>query len=473
MSTAFSQDDIKTRFCPSPTGLMHLGNVRTALFNDLLAKSANGQFLLRIEDTDRERSDERYTKALMEDLVWLGLNWQEGPQHDQGNGPYHQSERQSIYNDYYQRLVTADYAYPCFCSEEELALQRKIQRSAGRPPRYPETCRNLTAEQRDEKISQGIKPTLRFSVPKNETIAFDYLVRGHQQFDSNDIGDFIIRRADGTPPFLFCNAIDDALMGVTHALRGEDHITNTPRQLMVLKALGLQGPIYGHIALIVGNDGSPLSKRHGSRSIEALRKDGYLASAIVNYIARLGHYYGHDDLLSLQRLAEQFCIESLAKSPAKFNVEQLLYWQKHAVAKLDDRGFWLWIGEDLQKRVPKTLSELFVATVKPNVQFPKDVAHWIDLLFSADFELNSEQRALFNGVSPGYFKEAVSFIASHGCCYSALIAHLKSTLNIKGKALFMPLRIALTGESHGPELEKILKILGEDEVKRRLSHANL
>lgn len=271
MSTEFPEGDVKTRFCPSPTGLMHMGNVRTALFNALLAKSANGCFLLRIEDTDRERSDARYTKALMEDLLWLGLGWQEGPDHHQGNGPYHQSERQSIYDDYYQRLETAGVAYPCFCSEEELALQRKIQRSSGRPPRYPGTCRELTDAQREEKFAQGLKPTLRFAVPENEMIAFDDLVRGHQKFDSNDLGDFIIRRADGTPPFLFCNAVDDALMGVTHALRGEDHLTNTPRQLMVLDALGLTGPTYGHIALIVGPDGSPLSKRHGSRSIEELR----------------------------------------------------------------------------------------------------------------------------------------------------------------------------------------------------------
>ena len=473
MSTELPEGKVKTRFCPSPTGLMHLGNVRTALFNALLAKSVNGQFLLRIEDTDRERSDERYTKALMEDLLWLGLAWQEGPEHHQGNGPYHQSKRQMIYDDYYQRLATAGTAYPCFCSEEELKLQRKLQRSAGRPPRYPGTCRDLTDKQCEEKLAQGLRPTLRFAVTANETIEFDDLVRGHQKFDSNDIGDFIIRRADGTPPFLFCNAIDDALMGVTHALRGEDHITNTPRQLMLLDALGLSGPTYGHIALIVGNDGSPLSKRHGSRSIEALRNEGYLADALINYMARLGHYYGHDDLLTLQRLAEQFRIGSLAKSPAKFNQEQLHYWQKQTVAELDVRGFWLWAGSTLQQRVPKNQRDLFVETIKPNVMFPQDVEQWIAVLFSLEFALDETQRALLVDISPRYFTEALDFVDANNCHYVDLIAHLKSALNIKGKALFMPLRIALTGEPHGPELAKIMKLLGNEEVKRRLSNANL
>ena len=430
-------------------------------------------FLLRIEDTDRERSDDRYTKALMEDLLWLGLPWKEGPNHDLGNGPYHQSKREAIYDDYYQRLETADMAYPCFCSEEELALQRKIQRSSGRPPRYPGTCRHLTSEQREEKLSQGLKPTLRFAVPQNEVIEFDDLVRGKQTFDSNDIGDFIIRRANGTPPFLFCNAMDDALMGVTHALRGEDHIMNTPRQIMVLSALGLEGPMYGHIALIVGPDGSPLSKRHGSRSIEELRNEGYLSNAIVNYISRLGYYYGHDNLSSLDQLAEQFKIEALVKSPAKFNLEQLHYWQKHAVADLDARGFWLWTGGALENQVPEVQRDLFVETVRSNVIFPSDVVHWVQVLCSSNFVLSQEKRVLLGDVPPNYFSEALNFLKANGCDYASLVSHLKSTLNIKGKVLFMPLRIALTGESHGPELVKIMELLGVDEVMRRLENANI
>ena len=257
-------------------------------------------------------------------------------------------------------------------------------------------------------------------------------------------------------------------MGVTHALRGEDHITNTPRQLMVLDAVGLTGPTYGHIALIVGNDGSPLSKRHGSRSVEELRKEGYLAIAIVNYIARLGHYYGHDDLLSLDELAEQFRIESLAKSPAKFNIEQLHYWQKAAVSALDGTGFWIWVGNELQKSVPADSQDLFIETVKPNVCFPNEVARWIDVLFGNDFTLDESQMTVVRDAHPDYFSKASGYVKEHGANYAMLVQFLKEQLNIKGKALFMPLRVALTSESQGPELEKIMMLMDEKEVHRRL-----
>lgn len=210
---------------------MHLGNVRTALFNDLLAKNLKGVFLLRIEDTDRERSEQRYSETLMHDLKWLGLIWDEGPEKEAGAGPYYQSQRQKFYDEYYQQLEGSERAYPCFCSEEELALMRKVQRSAGKPPRYAGTCRALTSTQIKEKLDQKIKPTLRFRVPDHEVVEFEDMVHGLQRFQTDDIGDFIIRRMDGTPPFLYCNAIDDALMRVTHVLRGEDHLANTPVKL--------------------------------------------------------------------------------------------------------------------------------------------------------------------------------------------------------------------------------------------------
>jgi len=462
------EGEVKTRFCPSPTGLMHLGNVRTALFNALLAKNTEGTFLLRIEDTDRERSDARYDAILQQDLLWLGLEWQEGPGHNNDHGPYHQSKRQAIYDDYYQRLETIGAVYPCFCSEEELALSRKVQRAAGKPPRYAGTCRHLTEAQCQEKRDAGIMPTLRFRVPADKQIEFDDLVREHQSFDSNTIGDFIVRRANGTPPFLFCNALDDALMGVTHALRGEDHIANTPRQLMLSSVLSLTAPTYGHIALILGDDNSPLSKRNGSRSIEELRKSGYLPNAIINYIARLGHYYGHDDLLSLAELAKQFRIASLSKSPAKFNADQLNYWQKEAVMHLDVLGFWMWMGEAAQESVPEKYRDAFVETVKPNVCFPSEAMRWVDILFSEGLDLSEEHNEILKNAAPNYFSCAADYIKKQGVNYKGLIQHLKEDLKIKGKALFMPLRVALTGETAGPELEKIMSLISQEEIQRRL-----
>ena len=291
MSDNTSFSSVKTRFCPSPTGYLHLGNVRTALFSALLAKHSKGCFLLRIEDTDKTRSDDVFTHALIEDLRWLGLHWQEGVDAGGDLGPYHQSQRQSIYDDYYERLIAMKMAYMCFCTEEQLTLQRTLQQKAGKPPRYSGVCRHLSDAEIKEKIAAGVKPTLRFCIPENEMITFTDMVRGEQRFNSNDLGDFVIKRADGTAPFMYGNAIDDALMGVTHVLRGEDHLTNTPRQIAILKALNLPVPQYGHIALIVGPDGAPLSKRHGSRSLRALHEEGFLPMAIVNYLARLGHYY--------------------------------------------------------------------------------------------------------------------------------------------------------------------------------------
>ena len=252
---------IKTRFCPSPTGLMHIGNLRTALFSALLAQSSEqGSFLVRIEDTDQARSKLEFTEQLLADLLWLGVSWNEGPGKEQDNGPYFQSKRNDIYEQYYQQLLDEGHAFWCFCSEAELSVQRKAQLRAGQPPRYPGTCRHLTNEQIDKKRAQGIEPALRLRVPDEITIRFDDFIQGPKVFKSEDIGDFIIKKADGTASFMFCNAVDDALMGVTHAMRGDDHITNTPRQLYILQLLGLKAPQYGHTAIILGMDGKPLSK---------------------------------------------------------------------------------------------------------------------------------------------------------------------------------------------------------------------
>lgn len=461
---------VKTRFCPSPTGLIHLGNARTALLSALLAKSQSGVFLLRIEDTDRERSTPAFATAMQRDLQWLGLNWQEGPDQDRGHGPYYQSERQSLYDDYYHRLEKADQAYPCFCSEEELKLSRKIQRASGKPPRYAGTCAALSEEAIKEKCDAGLKPTLRFRVPADETIVFHDLVRGEQRFNTNDIGDFIIRRANGTSPFMYCNALDDALMEVGYVVRGEDHLTNTPRQLMLLAALGLPAPSYAHISLITNKDGSPLSKREGSRSIQALREDGYLSQAVVNYLARLGHYFGHDHFMSLDGLAGDFKTTALSKSPAKFDAHQLDHWQKEAVSHLNEAAFWDWVGDDITKQVPESLRLLFVETVQPNVKFPKDVLHWATICFSG-VVWDDAGRTLLQTVGQDYFKAALDALEKVGPDAGKITQYIKERVGVKGKALYQPLRVALTGESHGPELDKLLRLISPEDIQERFQKA--
>lgn len=466
-----SSTAVKTRFCPSPTGYIHLGNVRTALFSALLASHHDGVFLLRIEDTDRERSNDVYTQALIQDLRWLGLEWQEGVDAGGEFGPYHQSHRQPIYDDYYHRLITMKAAYPCFCTEQQLSLHRKLQRQAGKPPRYPGICRQLSDDEIARKIAAGLKPTLRFRVPDNQIVAFVDLVRGEQRFNSDDLGDFIIRRADGSSPFMYGNAIDDALMGVTHVLRGEDHLTNTPRQILILEALGLRIPSYGHITLIVGEDGSPLSKRHGSRSVKALREEGFVPGAIVNYLARLGHYYGHDNYQSFEELAATFNCDALSKSPAKYNEKQLLFWQSQAVAQLSDAAFWDWVGPTVQGLVPQAMQEKFVTIIKPNVRFPSEVKAWVISLFQPLETWDEVLHETIRGAGRQYFTECLLAIEKQGQDVKKIIAHLKEALGLSGKALFMPLRVALTLHAHGPDLSDLLSLMSDHEVIRRLKKA--
>lgn len=462
---------IKTRFCPSPTGYIHLGNVRTALFNALLAHHLGGVFLLRIEDTDQSRSKTEYVDALAEDLRWLGLDWQEGIDIEGDAGPYYQSQRETIYQDYYQQLQDSGRAYPCFCTPEQLALSRKLQRAAGKAPRYAGTCRHLSGQEIKVKLAEGLKPTLRFCMPDNQMISFTDIVKGEQQFASDDIGDFIIRRADGGAAFMFCNAIDDSMMGVTHALRGEDHLTNTPRQVEILRCLGLREPQYGHISLIVGQDGAPLSKRNGSHSVRELRELGYFPQAVVNYLARLGHYYTSNDYMNVQQLADAFKTENLSQSPARYDEAQLNYWQKESVSRADAETLHQWLATHLDEHVPAEKMSDFINTVKANITFPEEAKQFANAWFAEKICFSEQAQQVMSHTHADYFACALNLIEQHGVDYAAIIAALKQQLGIKGKALFQPLRIALTGQLHGPELAPIMQLLGEQRVKQRLQTA--
>lgn len=452
---------MKTRFCPSPTGYIHLGNARTALFSALLAQSQQGQLLFRVEDTDQTRSKPEYVDAVKTDLTWMHCDWQDGP--------YFQSQRQAVYDEYYEKLIQAKLAYPCFCSEAQLALARKVQRASGKPPRYAGTCCHLSAEDVAAKKAEGLLATLRFHIPENETITFTDFVRGEQRFLTDDIGDFIIRRADGTATFMYCNAIDDALMGVTHVLRGEDHLTNTPRQLLLLKALGLPLPDYGHIALIVGADGSPLSKRHGSQSIQDLRMQGYLSMAIVNYLARLGHTYESNDFLSMSELAKTFVIDRLHKSPARFDEKQLQHWQKQAISALSEQDFWAWLPEVVRQQVPETSKTDFIQAIQTVVLLPDDANAWATAFFAETLSFTEDSQAILDAAHPDFCQTALTALKTAGADHQAVINHLKETLLIKGKAIFQPLRVALTGQLHGPDMASVFALLGPERLEKRLS----
>lgn len=469
---------VKTRFAPSPTGRLHLGNVRTALFNWLFARQQGGIFLLRFEDTDLERSAQAFEAGMQEDLHWLGLDWDEGPGREAGLGPYRQSQRQDIYRGYFDQLSRDGTAYACFCTQQELALSRKAQLAAGRPPRYAGTCAHLSAEQVQAKREQGLAASLRFRVPADRIVEFDDLVRGPQRFRADDIGDFIVRRSDGTPAFFFSNAVDDALMQISHVLRGEDHLTNTPRQILLLEALALPIPIYGHTSMLVGEDGSPLSKRTGSRSVEELRADGFMPAAVTNYLARLGHHFEQEGWLTPDALAAQFSTQRLGKAPAQYEQTQLVHWQKLAVLQADDGALWQWMttartaqGESVAELVPADLRQPFVVAVRDNIQLPADALAWAQRLFAPMPPLSAEATTAIEQAGSEFFKTALDCLAADQNDFKAYTKALGAAAGVKGKALFMPLRAALTGETHGPELVQIWQLLGDSRIGARLQQA--
>lgn len=461
---------LKTRFAPSPTGRMHLGNLRTALYNVLLAKSQNGTFLLRVEDTDKERSERAHEDALQTDLKWLSLDWQEGPVVGGDNGPYRQSERDGVYQGYYDTLTQKGLAYPCFCSEQELSVQRKLDLSAGRAPRYSGKCRHLTQEQCAAKQAEGKTPTLRLKVPDDERVRFDDLIMGPKQFESKDLGDFIIRKADGGPTFMFCNAIDDALMGVTHALRGEDHITNTPRQLIILNYLGLRTPNYGHFPIILALDGKPLSKRNGSLSVEELRERGYLPIAVLNYLARLGHAYEETGLLSFEDLGKHFSLERVGKSPAKFDHDQLDWWQHQTILTLSDAEIVEWLTPGRVSSIPEAKRSLFLQLVREACHFPEDVEGLKSAYFGDALDYSEEAITWLTDVGSSFLEAVAVAIQSEPSLPDAIKAVQKAT-GRKGKQLFMPIRVALTGLTHGPSMQVVETLLGAERIQARLKQA--
>jgi nondiscriminating glutamyl-tRNA synthetase len=459
-----SEPSLKTRFAPSPTGEMHLGNLRTALFNALLARGRQGTFLLRIEDTDVERSRAVHAEALMGELRWLGLVWDEGP--------YFQARRGDIYDQYYRELEARGLTYPCFCTSNQLALARRSQRAAGQPPRYPGTCAQLTAQEVRRRLDAGLRPTIRFRVPPGEPIDFDDLVRGRQRFLSDEIGDFIIRRSDGSAAFFFTNAIDDALMGITHVLRGEDHLANTPRQLLLLRALDLRAPVYGHLSLLVGEDGAPLSKRHGSRSLRQMRAEGYLPGALLNYLARLGHSCDTDTYLTFEELAAAFSVERLGRAPARFDEHQLRHWQKEAVAAATPEQLLDWFKASAQyaQLAPQPDDSLLtglLAVVRDNVVMPRDVVAWLGRLAGDAIEPDAEGRAVLEAAGRGFFEHALDALDGAADFRSFASAAGRAT-GARGRALFMPLRVALTGVTHGPEMQRVWEWLGQERCRRRL-----
>jgi glutamyl-tRNA synthetase len=458
-----------TRFAPSPTGELHLGNVRTALFSALLARHLGGRFILRVEDTDRERSKDEYMLQQMHDLRWLGIEWDAGPDREDERGPYRQSQRGEIYLSYFDVLASKGLTYPCFCSAVEIDISRRTQLAAGRPPRYAGTCRDLTPEQQARKLAQGIAPTTRFRVPLGKRIEFTDLVHGEQSYLSDDIGDFIIRRADGSAPFFFSNAVDDARMGVTHVLRGEDHLTNTPRQLLILEALELRAPIYGHVSLLVGKDGAPLSKRLGDPTIRSYRERGYAAGAIANHLFRLGHSTSEHGFLTFDEMARHFNTAHLGRAPAKFDEQQLTMWQKEWVNRLTPDTARDWLRTAIPPNVDERAARAFVEAIRHNVVLPEEAVAWAQIVFGELPPLAGDDEQVVRSAGSGYFSAAAAAVTGSDNDLPAIVSAVKAATGRTGAALYKPLRLALTGRTHGPELAPLLKAMPPGKARERLA----
>jgi nondiscriminating glutamyl-tRNA synthetase len=464
-------DAVVTRFAPSPTGGLHPGNARTALFSFLLARSRGGRFLLRVEDTDRERSDESHVATQLEELEWLGVRWDAGPDREDDRGPYRQSQRGAIYAELLDGLVRDGKAYRCYCTPAELEVARRTQLAAGQPPRYPGTCRALDAASRAERGHEGRPAALRFALPGPETVRFDDLVRGPQSVESATIGDFLLRRADGGAVFFFCNAVDDSLMGVTHVLRGEDHLTNTPRQLLLLQALGLAAPRYGHLPLLLDAGGAPQSKRRGSVTLSQLRARGYLPAAVGNHLLRLGHHGAPDRWLDPAEFAEHFDAGRLGRAPAHYDEAQLDHWQRETVLRLDDGAAARWLAGELPADWGDERRRSAARLLRGNVLLPRDARDWLVVLAGDLPPPAPEAARAIAEAGPAFFDAALDAYAETGGDLAALAERLRQRTGRKGKALYMPLRFALTGRHDGPELAALLAAMPQSLIRVRLAGA--
>ncbi len=449
-----------TRFAPSPSGELHLGNARTALFNFLLARQTGGQFLLRIEDTDRERSKAEFVDALQRDLEWLGLTWD--------GAPVHQSARATIYDAAFAQLAELGRVYPCYCTAQDLEFSRRAQLASGRAPRYAGTCRLLTNERRSAHEAAGRKPGWRFQVQAGERIEFEDVVHGKQVFASEDIGDFVIRRADGTAAFFFSNAVDDAEMGITLVLRGEDHLANTPRQLMLLRALQCSVPAYAHVALINGIDGTPLSKRNGARSIAQLRDEGYLPEAINNLLFRLGHASAEGELMDLAAMTRKLDARHFGRAPARFDSIQLLSWQKQAAHGLSPARLQAWLSGVAPPLGDAVQRDAWYKAVQANTVLPRDAAVWASVLAGPAPALEEQTLQQVRAAGVGFFAAAAGAARQQGANWQSICKAAQTASGAKGAALYRPLRLALTGHEHGPELGTFLLAMAPAIIEERL-----
>ncbi|WP_404408085.1 glutamate--tRNA ligase [Pseudidiomarina marina] len=456
---------VVTRFAPSPTGYLHVGGARTALYSWLVAKAAGGKFVLRIEDTDRERSTQPAIDAILEGMEWLGLNWDEGP--------YYQTKRFDRYEHYIDKLLEEDKAYKCYCSTERLEKMREDQMARGEKPRYDGHCR-------DNPNVSGDKYVVRFRNPQQGSVKFHDHIRGPIEFANTELDDLIIARSDGTPTYNFCVVIDDWEMNITHVVRGEDHINNTPRQINILQALGAPVPEYAHVSMILGDDGKKLSKRHGAVSVMQYRDDGYLPEAVLNYLVRLGWSHGDQEIFSVDEMVKLFSLDDVNKAASAFNTEKLNWLNQHYMKSLPvervvpylqwhftDQAIDVSRGPALEKLIPLMADR--VKTLKEMAEQSR--------YFYEEYE-EFDEAAAKKHLRP-VAREALEAVQDRLACVDswnaatiqAAIQQTADDLGVGMGKVGMPLRVAVTGSGNSPSLDVTLELLSQEQVVGRIARA--
>jgi len=457
---------IRTRFAPSPTGFLHIGGARTALFSWAYARKHHGQFILRIEDTDVARSTPEAVQAILDGMNWLGLDYDEGP--------YYQMQRMSRYRDAIEQMLNQGHAYYCYASKEELDTLREMQMQQGIKPRYdgrwrPEEGKHLPSPPKD------INPVIRFKNPKHGIVEWNDLVKGNIQISNEELDDLIIARADGTPTYNFCVVVDDYDMKISHVIRGDDHVNNTPRQINMLKALGAPIPAYAHLSMILGDDGQKLSKRHGAVSVMQYHEDGYLPSAVLNYLARLGWSHGDDEIFSMHDFCKWFDLDHITPSAAQFNTEKLNWLNAHYIkhAKLDS------LASDIAGRLAKNginianndLLARQIALYRERTNTLEELAKSLIYFYQ---EITPSDDLIQKHIKPEtlpMIKELIEMLSRtewsadeiHHC-----MENLVSQYQLKFPVIAMPLRVMLTGVAHSPSINEVLYLLGRSEVEKRV-----
>ncbi|MCF2133554.1 MULTISPECIES: glutamate--tRNA ligase [Mycetohabitans] len=457
---------VRTRFAPSPTGFIHLGNIRSALYPWAFARKHHGTFILRIEDTDIERSTEAATQAILDGMQWLGLDFDEGP--------YYQMQRMDRYRDVIKQLLDQGLAYPCYMSPEELDALRERQREAGLKPRYDGTWRPEPGKVLPTPPA-GVQPVVRFKNPLSGTVAWDDAVKGHIEISNDELDDLVIARPDGTPTYNFCVVVDDLDMAITHVIRGDDHVNNTPRQINILRALGGTPPVYAHLPTVLNEQGEKMSKRNGAMSVTGYRDEGYLPEAVLNYLARLGWAHGDAEIFSREQFVEWFDLEHLGKSPAQYDANKLKWLNNHYLKEADNARLaslalpmLTALGVDVTRGAPL---DGVVALFKDRANTVKEIAESAVIFYRTPAPAAQElERHLTDAVRPA-LAEFIEALAGIDWTKEAIGTALKAVLaahKLKMPQLAMPVRLLVAGTTHTPSIDAVLYLFGRETVLERL-----